>query len=42
MADNYIERRFEDYLKAKEKWQKKKMPRRTPTRNIERPDDEAL
>jgi len=42
MADNFLERQREIYEERKAKWLKKK--RRVPrkSRNIERPEDEAL
>lgn len=42
MADNYLENHYDDYLKKKEAWirRKKRMPKHK--RQIERPEDEAL
>lgn len=44
MADNYLERRREDYEARKDAWQRKKkhIPKLKSRPNVERPDDEAL
>lgn len=43
MADNYLEKHYDDYLKRKAAWEKsrKHSPKSRPT-TPERPDDEAL
>ncbi|MGX8689107.1 MAG: dehydrogenase [Bacteroidaceae bacterium] len=43
MADNYLENRFDDYLKRKAAWQKSKR-RQSLNGSVppERPDDESL
>lgn len=43
MADNYLEKHYEDYLKRKAAWEKTKR-RGNPSRSSapDRPDDEAL
>jgi len=44
MADNYLEKHYEDYLKRKAAWEKSRRHSATPTRRTppEKPDDEAL
>lgn len=43
MADNYLEKHYEDYLKRKAAWEKSRRNQAKPRRSApERPDDEAL
>ena len=42
MADNFLERRRQEYEKRKAEWLKKKRISRIVVRNIEKPDDESL
>lgn len=42
MADNYLERRLEDYERRKAKWVLRKKNVAKADRNIEKPEDEAL
>ncbi|WP_288318985.1 dehydrogenase [Xylanibacter caecicola] len=42
MADNYLERRQEDYERRKAKWNLKKKHVVQVQRNVEKPEDEAL
>lgn len=47
MADNFLENHYEDYLRKKAEWQRKKkhlpkISRHNNIQKIERPDDEAL
>lgn len=43
MADNFLEKHYEDYERRKAEWLRKKkhLPRRKQT-TVERPEDEAL
>lgn len=40
MADNYLEKHYEDYLKRKAAWEKNKGKKRPVS--LEKPEDEAL
>lgn len=40
MADNYLEKHYEDYLKRKAAWEKSR--NRKPVTRPQKPDDEAL
>ena len=44
MADNYLEKHYEDYLKRKAAWEKTRKHSFAPTRPTppDEPDDEAL
>lgn len=44
MADNYLEKHYDDYLKRKAAWEKSRKHSITPARRTppERPDDESL
>jgi hypothetical protein len=44
MADNYLEKHYDDYLKRKAAWEKSRRHGSTPTHHTppERPDDESL
>lgn len=43
MADNYLEKHYEDYLKRKAAWEKSRKHGSTPHPSApDRPDDEAL
>jgi len=43
MADNYLEKHYEDYLKRKAAWEKsRKHSTSAKTSKPERPDDESL
>lgn len=44
MADNYLEKHYEDYLKRKAAWEKSRSHKIRPNTNPGpvRPDDEAL
>ncbi len=44
MADNYLEKHYDDYLKRKAAWEKsrKHSIKNKPSSSLERPDDEAL
>lgn len=42
MADNYLERRYDDYQAKKAKWMLKKKHQKLGSKQIERPEDEAL
>lgn len=42
MADNYLENHYEDYLKRKAEWQRKKKRLPKIQHKLERPEDEAL
>ncbi len=43
MADNYLENHYEQYLKRKEDFlRRKRGMSRQQVRNVERPDDESL
>lgn len=44
MADNYLEKHYEDYLKRKAAWEKTHKHRTVATHRTppDRPDDEAL
>ncbi|MBR2395521.1 MAG: dehydrogenase [Bacteroidaceae bacterium] len=44
MADNYLEKHYEDYLKRKAAWEKSRKHSIVPKHGTspERPDDEAL
>jgi len=44
MADNYLEKHYEDYLKRKAAWEKSRRRNISPTRPTppDEPDDEAL
>ena len=43
MADNYLEKHYEDYLKRKAAWEKSRRHSVKPTQSgPEPPDDEAL
>lgn len=43
VADNFLEHHYEDYLRRKEDWLRRKqhLPKQV-RRNIQRPEDEAL
>ena len=44
MADNYLEKHYEDYLKRKASWEKSRRHGAAPAHRAtpDRPDDEAL
>ena len=44
MADNYLEKHYEDYLRRKAAWEKsrKHNSKASSSQALERPDDEAL
>lgn len=43
MADNYLEKHYEDYLKRKAAWEKSRGHNKSnPASSIRKPDDEAL
>jgi hypothetical protein len=44
MADNYLEKHYDDYLKRKAAWEKshRHSIKAKPTSSMDRPDDEAL
>lgn len=43
MADNYLEKHYEEYLKRKAAWEKSRSHKPSPPKPApERPDDEAL
>lgn len=42
MADNFLERRRQEYEQRKAEWLKKKRRTRIVVRNIDKPDDESL
>lgn len=42
MADNYLENHYEDYLRKKAEWLRKKRHIPKIRKQLERPDDEAL
>lgn len=41
MADNYLERHYEEYERRKTEWQRKRAASIRPC-HVEKPDDEAL
>ena len=42
MADNYLEKRREDYEARKAEWLRRKRHIPTPRKSLEKPEDEAL
>ena len=42
MADNYLENHYDDYLKKKAEWLRKKKHLPKVNKQLERPADEAL
>jgi hypothetical protein len=44
MADNYLEKHYDDYLKRKAAWEKslRHSVKNKPASSIDRPEDEAL
>lgn len=42
MADNYLENHYEDYLKRKAEWLRRRKHLPKTHKQLERPEDEAL